>query len=65
MSPFDLWTYFRLSGTKRLTVFENGADNQITDVTAGRLARLWKSGKEGIRETIGRGEEISKEQSEN
>lgn len=45
MLAFDFWTYFQplsLSGTKRLTVFENGADNLITDVTAGKLSRQWK-----------------------
>lgn len=44
--PLDFRTYFQplsLSGTKRLTVFENGADNPITDVTACKLSvEIWK-----------------------
>lgn len=68
MFPFEFWTYFQalsLSGTKRLTVFENGADNLITDVTACKLSRPWKSGKEGMGGRKERGEEFSEEQSEN
>lgn len=54
-----------LSGTKRLTVFENGADNLITDVTACKLPRQWKSGKKkGWEAENGREEEFSEEQSE-
>lgn len=66
--PFEFWTYFQplsLGGTKRLTVFENGADSLITDVTVRTLSRPWKSGKEGIGVRKDRREEFSEEQSEN
>lgn len=53
MLPFDFWTYFqplRLSGAKRLTVFENGADNPITDVTGCKLSpRKRREGKKAVK----------------
>lgn len=46
-------------------MFENGADNLITDVTACKLPRQWKSGKKkGWEAENGREEEFSEEQSE-
>lgn len=68
MQPFEFWTYFQplsLGGTKRLTVFENGADSLITDVTVCKLSRPRKSGKEGMGEGKDGGEEFSEEPSEN